>query len=202
MDLRSGPAVSDRSTWYGISLAAKEILQQCVESSSTGGVVKNIGKHVYNIFLAIYHLKHSTFITQLLGTNSNLILSILPYTPQVICAPSRAGHPSPNLTLCNEITGGMVATTQTQVFGPKDAPGVQVILPQSLNLLSPEGSCELVINSRRSLDSTSWFEIYTGAAAVQAMCVRKGEGGISRQGVVGNIIVFLKSGSQAATAVE
>ena len=97
----------------------------------------------------------------------------------------------------------MGATTTPQIFGPGGDPKIQVVLPIALNLMSAEGSCELVVNTRSSRDTATWFEMYAAARAVQAMCVNKGEGGISiGQGQQGSIFVILKGGSQAAATAE
>ncbi|KAL6721805.1 hypothetical protein ACLMJK_000910 [Lecanora helva] len=135
------------------------------------------------------------------GAKSNLIISLQSYTPNIHCIPSRAGHPVPNGTICAEISDGMEATTQIKTFGSGDLPGAEVSLPRSLNLMSPEGSCEMIVNSKKGIvDTSSWFEIYKAVKALEAVCVAKGEGGISSgQGVQGSIFVALRSGSQAAT---
>lgn len=113
------------------------------------------------------------------GSRTNLIISIQSYIPNVRCAPPRAGHLPPNTTLCDEIAEGMVATPTMHVFGPRGAKNVQVALPYSLNLMSPSGSCELLIGTRGPPDEVSWFDLYTGIRAISAMCVKRREGGIS-----------------------
>ncbi len=74
----------------------------------------------------------------------------------------------------------MEASTKEQIFGPAGQKGVDVGLPRSLILLSPEGSCEVFVGTRGGLDEVAWFEVYVGARAVGRMCGGKGEGGISR----------------------
>lgn len=75
----------------------------------------------------------------------------------------------------------MFASQNVEVFGPEEQPGVEAGLPQSW-LASPSmglGSCAVVVNTRGPLDSASWFEMWAGAGAVAAMCVRRGMVGIS-----------------------
>lgn len=133
------------------------------------------------------------------GAKSNLIVSMLSYTPHVHCTPSRKGHPAPNETLCGEIAETMLATTEMQIFGPQGEKGVEVGLPRTLNLLSPRGSCELVVGTRGPLDTASWYDVWVGTRAVSTLCVEKGLGGIGTgQGTLGNVFVILKTGSQEA----
>lgn len=75
----------------------------------------------------------------------------------------------------------MYVSENVQIFGPMGQPGVEVGLPQSwLTPLShPFGSCTMVVNTRGPLDTASWYEMWAGAGAVAAMCVRRGLGGIS-----------------------
>lgn len=113
------------------------------------------------------------------GEKNNLIISMLAYEPHVRCAAPRAGHQAPNVTLCDEIGNGMDATTEGVIFGPAGEAGVDVGLPRRLLLLSPEGSCEVVVGTRGPLDTVAWFEVYVGMRAVSRMCVDQGLGGIS-----------------------
>ena len=62
-----------------------------------------------------------------------------------------------------------MAGTQEFIFGPKEEAGVQVRLPMGMNLLGPEGSCEMVINSRGVQDRSSWFEVWNGVRIINAM---------------------------------
>lgn len=93
----------------------------------------------------------------------------------------------------------MQASATSQIFGPEraHAQGVQVPLPRALNLISPEGSCEVFINTGGRVDRVSWWELWVGMRAVSAICVERGEGGISTgHGRDGGVFVILKSGSQ------
>lgn len=40
---RSGPAVSDKASWYLIAQAAFEVLEQCVKPGTSGGSLRNLG---------------------------------------------------------------------------------------------------------------------------------------------------------------
>lgn len=75
----------------------------------------------------------------------------------------------------------MFASDKREIFGPMEEPGVEVGLPQSwLRPFSADvGSCVVVVNTRGTIDTASWFEMWAGAAAVVAMCVRRGLVGIS-----------------------
>ena len=129
------------------------------------------------------------------------MLSFLAYHPTAHCIPSLSGHPPPNATLCAEITDGMEASPKTYVFGPArlKLPGVEVTLPRSINLISPEGSCELIINIKGATDTASWFDIYASAKALETICVQKGEGGISGgQGAEGNLFIIIRGGSEGS----
>ena len=98
----------------------------------------------------------------------------------------------------------MEASTETLVFGPgkQELPGVQVKLPRSINLISPEGSCEVIVNTKGK-DTSSWFEMYAVAKALEAICVRKGQGGISGgHGKNGNMFSIVRSGSEGSETSE
>lgn len=76
----------------------------------------------------------------------------------------------------------MFASANALVFGPMEEPGVEAGLPQSWLLPTSAadlGSCAMVVNTRGPLDTASWFEVWAGAGAVAAMCVRRGLVGIS-----------------------
>ena len=89
----------------------------------------------------------------------------------------------------------MSASADLEVFGPNNDPRVTVHVPLAMNLLSDEGSCEIIINSR-GIDKASWFDIYASARALEAMCIAKSEGGISiGQGTGKSIFVILSGGS-------
>ena len=114
----------------------------------------------------------------MLGAKSNLILSVISYTPSVHC--SSPSTPSPDEAYCAIITNEMYATTDTQVFGPIGQPGVDALLPKTFSLPFTRGrSCAVVINSRGPLDTANWFEMWAGARAIAGICLRKGVGGIS-----------------------
>lgn len=87
---------------------------------------------------------------------------MLAYEPHVHCVAPRAGHQAPNVTICDEISDGMDATTDVRVFGPAGEAGVEVGLPRNMLLISPEGSCEIVVGTRGPLDTVAWFEVYVG----------------------------------------
>ena len=69
----------------------------------------------------------------------------------------------------------MFAGETARVFGPVGEAGVEAGLPQS----ATAGSCAVVVNTRGPLDTASWFELWAGAGAGAAMCVRRGLVGIS-----------------------
>ena len=70
-----------------------------------------------------------------------------------------------------------------------------VKLPTSLNLISPEGSCEVVVNCR-GRDEGSWWEVYDRVRAVEAVCVRGGMGGmVWGLGREGGVWVVVRGGS-------
>ncbi len=73
----------------------------------------------------------------------------------------------------------MDAGTNVRIFGPAGESGVDVGLPRSLVLISPEGSCEMFVGTKGPLDTLAWFDVYVGARAVNRMCVDMGLGGIS-----------------------
>lgn len=75
----------------------------------------------------------------------------------------------------------MFASGNMQIFGPTGKPGVEVGLPQAwlIESSSTMGPCAVVVNTRGPLDAASWFEMWAGAVAVVAMCVRGGLAGIS-----------------------
>lgn len=76
----------------------------------------------------------------------------------------------------------MFAGETARVFGPAGEAGVEAGLPQSWLLPPPSataGSCAVVVNTRGPLDTAGWFEVWAGAGAVAAMCVRRGLVGIS-----------------------
>ena len=68
-----------------------------------------------------------------------------------------------------------------QVFGPAREPGVEVGLPQAwaVESSSTRGPCAVLVNTRGPLDTANWFEVWAGAVAIVAMCVRGGLAGIS-----------------------
>lgn len=63
----------------------------------------------------------------------------------------------------------MSADTRMKKVGPEKEPGVEVGLPRTAHLISPEGSCELVVNSGGQSDTTSWFDIWVTTRVVSAM---------------------------------
>ena len=75
----------------------------------------------------------------------------------------------------------MFASENMQIFGRTDEPGVDVGLPQAWLMPSSStmGPCAVVVNTRGPLDTASWFEVWAGAVAIVAMCVRGGLAGIS-----------------------
>ncbi|CAF9917148.1 MAG: hypothetical protein ALECFALPRED_011061 [Alectoria fallacina] len=153
---RSGVAVSDKASWYRIAQAAFEVLEQCVRPETWGGSLKNLGQ------------------------KSNLIVSVLSYTPHVHCSAPRAAPPT--IKACAELQNRMFASADALVFGPMEEPGVEAGLPQSWLLPTSAadlGSCAMVVNTRGPLDTASWFDVWAGAGAVAAMCVRRGLVGIS-----------------------
>lgn len=75
----------------------------------------------------------------------------------------------------------MSASEEMQKFGPVEIPGVEVGLPQTWLASGSArlGSCVVVVNTRGPLDTASWFEMWAGAGAVGAICVKRGLVGIS-----------------------
>ena len=63
----------------------------------------------------------------------------------------------------------MNADRQIEVFGPPREVGTKISLPMGVNLLGPEGSCEMLINSAGVQDMASWFEIWEGVQVLNAM---------------------------------
>lgn len=115
----------------------------------------------------------------LVGQKTNLIVSVLSFAPRVHCSVPSGLVPADDA--CAELRNNMFASQNVEVFGPEEQPGVEAGLPQSW-LASPSmglGSCAVVVNTRGPLDSASWFEMWAGAGAVAAMCVRRGLAGIS-----------------------
>lgn len=152
---RSGVAVSDKASWYLIAQGAFEVLEQCVRPDTSGGSIKNLGQ------------------------KTNLIVTMLSYAPQVHCSAPRV--PPPTDEACAELRNRMFASGNTEIFGPVEEPGVEAGLPQSwlLPFSAQSGSCAVVVNTRGPLDTASWYEVWAGAGAVAAMCVRRGLVGIS-----------------------
>lgn len=120
------------------------------------------------------------FLPNHAGQKSNLIVSVLSYTPHVHCSAPRAAPPT--IKACAELQNRMFASADALVFGPMEEPGVEAGLPQSWLLPTSAadlGSCAMVVNTRGPLDTASWFDVWAGAGAVAAMCVRRGLVGIS-----------------------
>ncbi|CAD6590909.1 MAG: hypothetical protein ASARMPRED_005103 [Alectoria sarmentosa] len=175
---RSGVAVSDKESWYRIAQAAFEVLEQCVRPETWGGSLKNLGtKTLCAKSLASKPNRQLTdrgpSSANRAGQKSNLIVSVLSYTPHVHCSAPRAAAPPPTTKACAELQNRMFASADALVFGPIEAPGVEVGLPQSWLLPTSAadlGSCAMVVNTRGPLDRASWFEVWAGAGAVAAMC--------------------------------
>ena len=106
------------------------------------------------------------------GNNHNLIISMQSYTPNVQC--SKTLVPDMEKKQCALLMNEMPATSNLQIFGPRGLSGVDVQLPYQLS-----GLCSLIVNTKGPVDPVSWYELWEGARAVSAICIRRGFGGIS-----------------------
>lgn len=91
---------------------------------------------------------------------------------------------------CQSIIEGIQVDTHDIVFGPISEPGITVSIPLEMNgrplPLRPGANygCKIRISTLASSgvmgrDSTSWFSHWQALMAVNAMCVRGGQGGIA-----------------------
>jgi len=122
-------------------------------------------------------------------------VSLTTYEPRVQCVDSISGYP--HLGDCNTLLNKMDVSTRATVFGDPIDPTVTVRTPYtiterktpatgpsvvflSMTDLKPTAQCTARIkNSNSVIVITSWFDIYSALAAVNAMCVRGRQSGFA-----------------------
>ena len=115
------------------------------------------------------------------------------YEPKVQCRGDFAFPKS-----CRDVVGDMPASTDLEIFGPRDAPSVMVALPLEIHSgkaprSCTDGSSRLTISTKdddkcvlrlyttgRS-DVVAWYRIWEAVQATFSMCGRFSQGGSSRQ---------------------
>ncbi|CAF9906187.1 hypothetical protein IMSHALPRED_004122 [Imshaugia aleurites] len=157
-----GDSPTGRATMSQIRSAASSLFLRCASSDpSQGGIVSNIG-----------------------GDN-NVAVIMGVYEPKVQCRGDFAFPKS-----CRDVVGDMPASTDLEIFGPRDAPSVMVALP--LEIHSDDEKCVLRLYTTGRSDVVAWYRIWEAVQATFSMCGRFSQGGSSRQlGQQGNVFLTL-----------
>lgn len=161
-----GDGVTGRASLNQIRTAASALFLKCASNDpSQGGIVRNIG-----------------------GDN-NLAVVMAVFEPKVQCR-GDFGNPYS----CKDILSDMPASTDLEVFGPRDTPFVKQILP--LDVASRDDKCVVKIYSTGRSDVVAWYQIWEAVEATFAICGRSWRGGSYRGlGLQGNVFLTLGPGS-------
>ncbi|KAK0514698.1 hypothetical protein JMJ35_003315 [Cladonia borealis] len=158
------------SSFNDIRRAGSALISQCITNARlpTGGIASNIGSD---------------------GT-MDLILS--EYAPKARCR-QEGTIPPDFTTYCQAVIGAMLATRQTQVFGPASDPASEIVTPTFIQ--AGIGQCVLRVYTPESSDSISWFSLWEETTAIYSYCIRKGRTGYSSGlGANGKVLITLGPG--------
>ncbi|KAI4220258.1 MAG: hypothetical protein LQ349_008137 [Xanthoria aureola] len=135
---------------FNISEAARAVIKQCVIPRRVGGQATNIGGD-------------NKVSVQIAGNGRNLA-----ECGQPIRATPRS---------CGYILNEMRKDSGQEAFGRPGSPQLTVALP--LTLRSPDGLCQMVLDSRIQATSiaSSWTGVWLALEMIAAYCVRAGKGG-------------------------
>lgn len=112
-----------------------------------------------------------------LGVNKGLLMRVVPYRPSVHCGPQDSGPP---WVACRHILDRIPASSQQQVFGPKEWDNTTVPIPWAKT--STAKRCVMIIKAivpGQASDSSDWYKIWAAANAVDYMCAQLGKNGFA-----------------------
>ena len=158
-----------------ISLSLETILRQCVLFSGLGGVASKLGEAASvenpcprqpNRFCAPAGLHEELAIQVSAGVNPD----------RVRCLDSPR---APSLHSCDTILAQVPFRLGSTRFGPADDPSVDVDVPRGWRYRDLGQDCSIVLGTKdRKVVSTSWSNMWFGAASIVGMCVRQGQSGV------------------------
>lgn len=146
----------DSATWAEISVKASEVVDYCVRlhSQKLGGSIGGV------------------------GAKGALSVAVKSYKPDVTC---RSYPPYVDRGRCSIVLGMLPIARVPFVFTRTGSTGPRrVKIPDGKNFTEPEGVCTAVVDLEDDKDDTgSWLDLWAGAVAVNAMCVKDGKAGMS-----------------------
>ncbi|KAL9075171.1 MAG: hypothetical protein Q9161_001857 [Pseudevernia consocians] len=146
-----GGGATARASLFQVRSAASALFLKCASNHpSQGGIVTNIG-----------------------GDN-NIAVTMRVFEPKVRCRGSFETAAS-----CKDVLADMPASTDLEVFGPRDTPFVKEILPQ--DIVSEDDKCIVRLYSTGRSDVVAWYQIWEAVEATFAMCGRSYQGGSYRE---------------------
>ena len=110
-----------------------------------------------------------------LGTEENMLLDVRAYTPPFTRCVNTPPQSRPVTSACASIIANMRASMAQTRFGAQGIEDVDQHLPIILN--SDAGTCKIKIDIVAPEDSTSWYNIWGAAVALDGMCARGGRAG-------------------------
>lgn len=158
------------ASFNDIRMAGSALISQCITNARlpTGGIASTI------------------------GSEGDMDLILGEYAPKARCRPEGT-MPIDFATYCQAVIGAMMATRQSEVFGPASDPATEIVTPTFIQ--AGIGQCVLRIYTPESSDSISWFEVWEETTAIYSYCIRKGRTGYSRGlGAQGKVLITLGPG--------
>ena len=128
----TGGRTTATASFFQISTAANAVITKCLLGGNpSGGIASGIGRIPYKYAAEKVRSRYDCveYVTSILislGADGNLAVVLSTFDPaNVNCGGSLGSTPN----YWEEVIGGMKATTEPQVFGPKSDPAAKVVLP-------------------------------------------------------------------------
>lgn len=111
------------------------------------------------------------------AVEENFVITTPEYRPPFIRCQPQAPATHPESSACATILNTMKASTGQTRFVASGAGPADETLPQTLT--EPTGQCTTTVGVTASEETSSWYDIWQAAVALDGMCARSGKAGLA-----------------------